>query len=198
MGVRVRASIRVFGATCRGLVAALERLAPWLCWARSGKPAVAARSQREGGLGGSRVAHVPSKRLCAPLVGALRSCPKLGGALVLHEELAPAASATCERSASTAICRRSWSCERPRLRRAHALPVRAARVPLRRAAPPSGARRRAGGRRGVQTRVGPYLKRPSASEALASFSSGKASPSPVNCWVLGKYPYHYQQTARVV
>ena len=61
---------------------------------------------------------------------ASRSCPKLGGALVLHEEFAPAASATCKRSASTAIRRRSWSRERPRLRRAHALPVRAARVPI--------------------------------------------------------------------
>ena len=70
------------------------------------------------------------RRLCAPLGDALRSCPKLGGARRRSEELAPAASATCERSASMAIRRRSWSRERPRLRRAHALPVRSARVPL--------------------------------------------------------------------
>ena len=67
------------------------------------KPAAAgpARSQQEEGLGESRVANVPSDAGSAgPLGGVLRSCPKLGGALLLNEELAPAASATCERSAS--------------------------------------------------------------------------------------------------
>ena len=73
----------------------------------------------------------PTPRLCPPLCNALRSCPKLGGARRRSEELAPAASATCERSASMALRRRGWSRERPRLQRAHALPARAALVPLR-------------------------------------------------------------------
>ena len=44
----------------------------------------------------------PPRRRCAPTLVALRHRPKLGGALALHEELAPAASTACERSASIA------------------------------------------------------------------------------------------------
>eukprot|EP00964_Phaeocystis_antarctica_P164494 scaffold142738_cov136-Phaeocystis_antarctica.AAC.2 len=47
-------------------------------------------------------------RRCVPPVGALRSWPKLGSAQALHEDLAPAASTTCECSA---IRRRIWSRE---------------------------------------------------------------------------------------
>ena len=77
--------------------------------------------EQEGENDGSGITEAAS-----PALGdALRSCPKLGGARRRSEELAPAASATCERSASMALRRRGWSRERPRLRRAHALPARA-------------------------------------------------------------------------
>ena len=52
----------------------------------------------------------------------------LGSAQALQEDLAPAASTTCERSHPLTDLVARAPCQ---LRRAHALPVRAARVPLR-------------------------------------------------------------------
>ena len=115
-----------------------------------------------------RVARRPRalrSRRCAPLGGALRSCPKLGGALLLHEELAPAASATCERSASMAIRPRSWSREhRSDCGEAHALPVAPARPPLpsppaRSRAPPPGRRPSARARLNEGPAHGPWAGR---------------------------------------
>ena len=96
-------------ATCRGLVAALGPVLGEEQQASSRRAREKSARRRPW-----RVARRPRalrSRRCAPLGGALRSCPKLGGALLLHEELAPAASATCERSASMAIRPRSWSRE---------------------------------------------------------------------------------------
>ena len=94
----------------------------WRAWAVSEKKALASRASPT----------CLRRRLCAPLGDALRSCPKLGGARQRSEELAPAASATCERSASMAIRPRSWSREHQSdCGEAHALPVAPARAPLR-------------------------------------------------------------------
>ena len=56
----------------------------------------------------------------------------LGSAQALQEDLAPAASTTCERSHPLTDLVARAPCQ---LRRAHALPVRAARAPLRQQRP---------------------------------------------------------------